>query len=234
MKNRVTKRRTELLKKIDKSKDYSIEEGITLLTSLKSIKFDETVEISLKLNLDPRHADQMIRSSVILPHGTGKKIVIAALVKDDKIEEAKNSGADIVGNSDLIENIKNGKIDFDTLVTTPDMMGILGKVARILGPKGLMPNPKVGTISTDISKIIKESKSGKVSFKTDKKANIHAGIGKISFDKSQLIINLKTFLSRINKLKPATAKGKYILNATLSLTMSPSIALNISDILKLK
>lgn len=234
MKNRVTKRRTELLKKIEKNKDYSIQESITLLSSLKSVKFDETVEVSLRLNLDPRHADQMIRSSVILPNGIGKKIVVAALVKDDKIEDAKKAGADIIGNSELIESIKEGKIEFDTLITTPDMMGLLGKVARILGPKGLMPNPKVGTITTDIAKTVKEAKSGKVNFKIDKKGNIHAGIGKISFTSDKLVENFKTFVNKIIKLKPATAKGKYILNATVSLTMSPSVSINISEILKLK
>lgn len=234
MKNKVTKRRVELLKKIDRSKRYSIKESIILLNDLKSIKFDETVEISLKLNLDPRHADQMIRSSVILPHGTGKKIIVAVLVKDDKIEDAKQAGADIVGNTDLIDTIKEGKIEFDTLITTPDMMGILGKVARILGPKGLMPNPKVGTITTDIAKTVKESKTGKVNFKIDKKGNIHASIGKVSFTDDKLIDNFKTFINKIIKLKPATAKGKYILNATVSLTMSPGVSINISELLKLK
>lgn len=234
MKNRVTKRRADLLKKIEKNRDYSIKESINLLSSLKSLKFDETVEIALRLNLDPRHADQMIRSSVILPHGIGKKIIVAALVKDDKIDDAKEAGADIIGNIDLIDSIKEGKINFDTLITTPDMMGVLGKVARILGPKGLMPNPKVGTITTNIAKTVKEAKSGKVNFKIDKKGNIHAGIGKISFTSDKLIDNFKTFVNKIIKLKPATAKGKYILNTTVSLTMSPGISINISEILKLK
>jgi large subunit ribosomal protein L1 len=176
-----SKKRAALLEKIDAEKKYSVAEATSLLTELKSAKFDETVEIALNLNVDPRHADQMIRGSVVLPNGTGKTVRVAVFAKDEKADEARAAGADIVGADDLIEDIKAGNINFDTVIATPNMMGTLGKVARVLGPKGLMPNPKTGTVTMDITKAVTEAKGGKVNFRVDKKGNIHAGIGKVSF-----------------------------------------------------
>ena len=234
MAKKISKRKKVLLEKIDRTKRYSIKEAVEKVKELQSAKFDETVELALNLNVDPRHADQMIRSSVVLPHGTGKKVKVAVFAKGDKIDEAKEAGADIIGDDELISKIQNGEIDFDIVIATPDMMGLLGRVARILGPKGLMPNPKTGTVTMDIAQAVKNAKGGQVNFRTDKKGNIHAGIGKASFDAEKLEENLKTFVAKVNKLKPASAKGKYITNAALSLTMSPSIYLDTQELMELK
>ena len=230
---KVSKRYAELLKKIDKDV-YSFDEAIEKVKDLKSAKFDETVELVLKLGVDPRHADQMIRGSVVLPHGTGKDVKVAVFAKDKKAEEAKEAGADIVGFEDLAEDIKNGKIDFDILIATPDMMGQLGRLGRILGPKGLMPNPKTGTVTMDVAGAVKNAKAGQVNFRVDKKGNIQAGIGKASFSVEQLKENANTFISKINKMKPSTAKGKYIQKGAVSLTMSPSVNMDTAELMDIK
>jgi len=234
MAKKISKRKQALLEKIDKEKKYSIKEAVKTVKDLKSAKFDETVEVALNLNVDPRHADQMIRSSVVLPHGTGKKVKVAVFAKGDKIDEAKEAGADIIGDDELLKQIQEGNIDFDVVIATPDMMGVLGRVARVLGPKGLMPNPKVGTVTQNVAEAVKNAKGGQVNFRVDKKGNIHAGIGKASFDENQIEENLKVFVEKINKLKPASAKGKYIQNAALSLTMSPSVTLDTQELMELK
>jgi large subunit ribosomal protein L1 len=234
MAKKLSKRKQTLLEKIDKEKEYSVEEAVKTVKELKSAKFDETVEVALNLNVDPRHADQMIRGSVVLPHGTGKKVRVAVFAKGDKIDEAKAAGADLVGSDELIEQIQQGKIDFDIVIATPDMMGVLGKVARILGPKGLMPNPKTGTVTMDVAQAVKNAKGGQVNFRVDKKGNMHAGIGKASFSEEQLAENLRTFVEKINRLKPASAKGRYIKNAALSLTMSPSVKLDTAELMEIK
>ncbi|MBN2824612.1 MAG: 50S ribosomal protein L1 [Campylobacterales bacterium] len=234
MAKKVSKRREALLEKIDKTKLYTVDESIALVKELKSAKFDETVEVALNLNVDPRHADQMIRSSVVLPHGTGKKVTVAVFAKGAKVDEAVAAGADFTNADELIEKIQAGNIDFDTVIATPDMMGVLGKVARILGPKGLMPNPKTGTVTMEITQAVNDAKGGKVDFRVDKKGNIHAGIGKVSFDSDKLKDNLITFIKKINRVKPASAKGKYIKNAAISLTMSPAVTLNSSELLDIK
>ena len=234
MAKKVNKKRATLLEKIEIEKKYSVEEATKLITELKSAKFDETVEIALNLNVDPRHADQMLRGSVVLPNGTGKVVRVAVFAKDDKADEARAAGADLVGSDELIDAIKEGNIDFDTVIATPNMMGTLGKVARILGPKGLMPNPKTGTVTMDVTKAVTEAKGGKVNFRTDKKGNIHAGIGKVSFGTEKILENLETFVQTINKVKPASAKGRYILNSALSLTMSPAITLDSSELMDMK
>jgi len=231
---KVNKKRAALLEKIEVEKRYSVDEATALLSELKSAKFDETVEIALNLNVDPRHADQMLRGSVVLPNGTGKVVRVAVFAKDDKADEARAAGADLVGSDDLIDAIKEGTIDFDTVIATPNMMGTLGKVARILGPKGLMPNPKTGTVTMDVTKAVTEAKGGKVNFRTDKKGNIHAGIGKVSFGTDKIKENLETFVQTINKVKPASAKGRYILNGALSLTMSPAVTLDASELMDIK
>jgi len=234
MAKKQTKKAENLLAKIDKTKAYSVEEAVDLLGDLKSAKFDETVEVALNLNVDPRHADQMIRGSVVLPNGTGKNVRVAVFAKDIKADEAKAAGADIVGTDDLIEQIQSGVINFDMVISTPDMMGVLGKVARVLGPKGLMPNPKTGTVTMDVATAVKNAKNGQVNFRVDKKGNIHAGIGKVSFDKQKIKENLVAFVETINKAKPAAAKGKYITNAAVSLTMSPSVKLNTLELMDMK
>jgi large subunit ribosomal protein L1 len=234
MAKKVSKRREALLKKVDTNKEYSVDEAMATLKELKSAKFDETVEVALNLNVDPRHADQMVRGSVVLPHGTGKKVRVAVFAKDAKADEAKAAGADLVGSDELIEQIQAGNIDFDIVISTPDMMGVLGKVARILGPKGLMPNPKTGTVTMDVAKAVENAKGGQVNYRVDKKGNIHAGIGKISFDAEKLRENFNTFVESINKAKPASAKGRYISNAAISLTMSPSITLDAAEVMDIK
>jgi large subunit ribosomal protein L1 len=234
MAKKVSKKRKALLEKIDSEKKYSVADAVALLPKLKSAKFDETVEVALNLNVDPRHADQMVRGSVILPNGTGKVVRVAVFAKDDKADEAKAAGADLVGTDELIEQIKEGVINFDTVIATPNMMGQLGKVARILGPKGLMPNPKTGTVTMDVTKAVTEAKGGKVNFRVDKKGNIHAGIGKASFGPDKISENFVSFMQTVNKLKPAAAKGRYILNGALSLTMSPAVTLDTNELLDMK
>jgi len=234
MAKKLSKRRQALLEKVDATKEYSVDEAMDTLKDLKSAKFDETVEVALNLNVDPRHADQMVRGSVVLPHGTGKNVRVAVFAKDAKADEAKAAGADLVGSDELIEQIQAGNIDFDIVISTPDMMGVLGKVARVLGPKGLMPNPKTGTVTMDVAKAVENAKGGQVNFRVDKKGNIHAGIGKISFDKEKIRENFNTFIEAINKAKPASAKGRYITNAAVSLTMSPSVTLDASEVMDIK
>ena len=234
MAKKPSKRREALLKIVDATKTYSVDEAMATLKNLKSAKFDETVEVALNLNVDPRHADQMVRGSVVLPNGTGKTVRVAVFAKDAKADEAKAAGADLVGSTDLIESIQAGNIDFDIVISTPDMMGVLGKVARILGPKGLMPNPKTGTVTMDVAKAVENAKGGQVNFRVDKKGNIHAGIGKVSFSEEQIKENFVTLLETINKAKPASAKGRFITNGAISLTMSPSITLDTTELMDIK
>lgn len=234
MAKKLSKRFQELLKKVDLEKKYNMEEALANIKNLASAKFDETIEIALKLNVDPRHADQMVRGSVVLPAGTGKNVRVAVVAKDAKADEAKAAGADLVGSDELIADIQNGKIDFDVLIATPNMMGMVGKVGRILGPKGIMPNPKTGTVTMDVAKAVENFKGGQVNFRVDKQGNIHAGIGKISFTDDQIKENFETFIKAINKHKPAASKGKYIKNAALSLTMSPSMNLDNQELIDFK
>lgn len=232
--SKLTKRFKELSQKVDSTKNYALVEAIDTVKTLASAKFDETVEIALKLNVDPRHADQMVRGSVVLPAGTGKKVRVAVIAKDAQADAAKSAGADIVGSDDLVEEIQKGNMNFDVLIATPNLMGLVGKVGRILGPKGLMPNPKTGTVTMDVAQAVNNAKSGQVNFRVDKQGNIHAGLGKASFSKEQLSENISTFVKAINKHKPATAKGRYIKNAALSLTMSPSVSLETQELMDMK
>ncbi len=234
MGKRINKRFQELQKKVDFEKKYSIDEALANVKNLASAKFDETIEIAFKLNVDPRHADQMVRGSVVLPAGTGKTVRVAVVAKDAKADEAKAAGADIVGSDDLIADIQTGKIDFDVLIATPNMMGMVGKVGRILGPKGIMPNPKTGTVTMDVAKAVENSKGGQVNFRVDKQGNIQAGIGKVSFTNEQIKENFETFLRAINKHKPAASKGKYIKTGVISLTMSPALSLDNQELIDFK
>lgn len=230
----MSKRYKQLLEKIDTTKAYSIEEAASTVKELKSAKFDETVEVAMNLNVDPRHADQMVRGAIVLPHGTGKTVRVAVFAKGAKADEAKAAGADIVGTDELVAKIKEGDIDFDVVVAAPDCMGMVGQVGRILGPKGLMPNPKTGTVTPDVATAVNNVKGGQVNFRVDKKGNIHAGIGKASFDAQKIKENLETFVKAINKQKPSSAKGRYITNAALSLTMSPAVKLDVAELLDTK
>ncbi|MCK9337212.1 MAG: 50S ribosomal protein L1 [Arcobacteraceae bacterium] len=229
-----SKRYKALVEKIDNTKEYALADAVALVKELKSAKFDESVEVAINLNVDPRHADQMIRGSVVLPNGTGKTVRVGVFAKGLKADEAKAAGADVVGADDLVEAIQAGNINFDILIATPDTMGLVGKVGRILGPKGLMPNPKTGTVTMDVTKAVNDAKGGQVTYRVDKKGNMHAGVGKVSFGAEALVENIATFVRAINRQKPSSAKGRYITNAAISLTMSPSVKLTPLELLDLK
>ncbi len=230
----MSKRYKQLQEKIDATKMYGVDEATTTLKTLVSAKFDETVEMALNLNVDPRHADQMIRGAIVLPHGTGKTVRVAVFAKGAKADEAKAAGADIVGTDDLVAQIKEGVFNFDVVVAAPDCMGLVGQIGRILGPKGMMPNPKTGTVTPDVATAVKNVKGGQVNFRVDKKGNIHAGIGKASFEASQIKDNFNAIMLAINKQKPASAKGRFIKSGALSLTMSPAIKLDVLELLDIK
>jgi len=214
------------LKEVDRSKLYTLEEGIDLVLKTSWAKFDETFDIAMKLGVDPRHADQMIRSSVSLPHGTGKVTRVLVFAKGPKEAEAKEAGADYVGGDDLVDKIKDGWLEFDKTVATPDMMGVVGKIGRILGPRNLMPNAKLGTVTFDVGNIVKDIKSGKVDFRVDKGGIIHAGVGKVSFGAEKLTENALAFIQKIIQLKPSTSKGIYLRSITISSTMGPGVKLD--------
>lgn len=230
----ISKRTQELQKKLEPGKVYTLEEAATKVGELKSAKFDETVEMAVWLNVDPRHADQMVRGAVVLPNGTGKTVRVAVFAKGPKAEEAKAAGADIVGENDLADEIQKGRMDFDMVIASPDMMGVVGKIGRILGPKGLMPNPKTGTVTMDVAKAVQNAKAGQVNFRVDKKGNIHAGIGKASFSADSLKENAEMLVKTLNRMKPAAAKGKYMKKAVMSLTMSPGISLDVNELMEMR
>ncbi|MBO1308314.1 50S ribosomal protein L1 [Enterococcus sp. 669A] len=218
-----TKKMQEALKKVDSSKAYSVEEAVALAKETNIAKFDATVEVAYKLSVDPKKADQQIRGAVVLPNGTGKTQSVLVFAKGEKAKEAEAAGADFVGDDDLVQKIQGGWFDFDVVVATPDMMATVGKLGRVLGPKGLMPNPKTGTVTMDVTKAIEEVKAGKVTYRVDKAGNIHAPIGKVSFDDAKLIENFKTINDTLVKAKPSTAKGQYIKNITVTTTFGPGI-----------
>ena len=220
------KKYSDSLKLIDRTKQYDPEEAIELVKQTAKAKFDETIEISVRLGVDPRHADQQVRGAVVLPHGTGKTVRVLAFVKENRIEEAKAAGADLIADDEIIKKIQGGWFEFNACVATPDMMGVVGRLGRILGPKGLMPNPKSGSVSPDIARMIGDIKAGKVEYRVDKTAIIHCPVGKASFDAVKLTENLRTLMEAIIKAKPAAAKGAYIKSAVLSSTMGPGIKLN--------
>lgn len=212
------------LTKVDRSKRYALEEACKLLPETKVAKFDESVDIAVRLGVDPKHADQMVRGAVVLPNGTGKTQRVVVVAKGDKAREAQEAGADVVGAEDLVEKIqKESWTDFDTMVATPDMMGLVGRLGRVLGPKGLMPNPKVGTVTTDVARAVRELKAGRVEFRVEKAGIVHARIGKASFGGEKLHQNARALLETLLRLKPATAKGTYMKSVTLSTTMGPGI-----------
>ncbi|MGI6686835.1 MAG: 50S ribosomal protein L1 [Christensenellales bacterium] len=221
------KKYLESKKLIEENKLYDPAEAVALVKQTGKAKFDETVELSIRLGVDPRHADQQVRGAVVLPHGTGRNVRVLVFAKGEKAEEAKAAGADYVGDNELVDKIKNENwFEFDVCVATPDMMGVVGKIGRILGPKGLMPNPKSGTVTMDVTKAITEIKSGKVEYRIDKTAIAHCPIGKVSFDEERLLENLNTLMFAVIKAKPTAAKGVYLRSLYLSTTMGPSIRLN--------
>lgn len=223
---KLTKKQKEAAAKIDKSKLYSIEEASALLKEVASAKFDESVDLAVRLGVDPRKANQMVRGVVTLPHGTGKDVKVLALVTPDKEEEAKAAGADYVGLDEYLQKIKDGWTDVDVIITMPAVMGKLGPLGRILGPRGLMPNPKTGTVTMDVAKAVSEVKAGKIDFKVDKTGIVHAAVGKISFDANKIADNATELIQTLIKLKPTAAKGTYIKSMYISSTMSPAIALD--------
>ena len=228
-----SKRHIENLKKVEKNKLYTVEEAIKLAKETSNSKFDSTLEVALNLNLDVKKADQQLRGAVVLPNGTGKNKRILVLTKGDKAKDAKLAGAEYVGDTDMIEKIeKENWFNFDIIIATPDMMPALGKIGKILGPKGLMPNPKTGTVTTDVKKAVEETKKGKVEYRTDTFGNIHAIFGKSSFEDAKLIENLTTFVEVILKAKPQTVKGNYVKNISISSTMGPGIKLDINSFTK--
>ncbi len=221
------KRVLENISKVDSKKFYKIEEAVSLLKEMKTVKFDETVELHFRLGVDGRHADQQIRGAVVLPHGTGKQSKVLVIAKGDKAEEAKNAGADFVGAEDMVEKIqKENWFDFDVIVATPDMMGVIGKLGRVLGPKGLMPNPKSGTVTFEVEKAVNEIKAGKVEYRLDKANMVHVSVGKLSFENEKLSENITVMIDTILKAKPSTAKGTYLKNVSVTSTMGPGIKLN--------
>lgn len=219
--------------KVDISKAYSLEDAVKLVPETATAKFDETVDLAVRLGVDTKQSDQMVRGAVVLPNGTGKKIRVLVFAKGEKEKEAKDAGADFIGGEDLIEKVSKGWLDFDTIIATPDMMGAVGKLGKILGPKGLMPNPKLGTVTFDVARAVKDAKAGKVEFKVDKGGNIHVQAGKVSFGAQKLKENLTALLDSIIKAKPSTSKGIYLRNITISATMGPGIKIDTAGVREL-
>ena len=225
-KKKVAKRIKTINEKIDRQKEYSIDEAVKLLKDVSKVKFDETLDCAIRLGVDPRHADQMVRGTVSLPHGTGKKVSVLVIAKGAVAEEALKAGAEFAGFDEYIEKIKGGWADVDVIIATPDTMGEVGKLGRVLGPKGLMPNPKSGTVTQDVAKAVKEVKAGKIEFRVEKAGIVHSSLGKLSFTVDQLSENARTFLQTIIKMKPSSAKGQYVKRVYLSSTMGPGLKIS--------
>ncbi|HWR30682.1 MAG TPA: 50S ribosomal protein L1 [Negativicutes bacterium] len=220
------KKYQESVKLIEADKVYDPEEAIALIQKMPTTKFDATLDVAVKLGVDPKHADQQVRGAVVLPHGTGKTKIVLVFAKGEKAKEAEAAGADFVGAEDMVEKIQGGWTDFDVAVATPDMMGTVGRLGKILGPKGLMPNPKVGTVTLDVARALNEIKAGKIEYRTDKAGNIHAPLGRLSFESEKLLQNYFTLIETLVKAKPAVAKGQYVRHITLSSTMGPGVVVN--------
>ena len=218
-----SKRFREAEKLLEEGKFYSVKEAVDLVKKTATTKFDETIELHVRLGVDPKYADQQVRGAVVLPNGTGKSKRVLAFAKGDKVTEAEKAGADFVGSDELVQKIQGGWLDFDVAVATPDMMGVVGRLGKILGPRGLMPNPKLGTVTMDIAKAISEQKAGKVEYRTDKQGNVHCPIGKASFDETKLEENYQTLMDTLIKAKPSGAKGQYVKTITISATMGPGV-----------
>jgi len=226
----MSKKHADAKEKIDKTKQYDIQEAIDLLKELKHTKFDETVDLAVNLGVDPRKSDQMVRGSVVLPHGLGKTIRVLVFAKGEKATEAREAGAEFVGADDIVEKIQGGWLDFDKVVATPDVMGLVGKLGKVLGPRGLMPNPKSGTVTFDVGKAVKDITAGKADYRTEKAGVVHVAIGKSSFDKEKLIDNARTVIKSLEKAKPSSSKGKYLKKISISSTMGVGIPVSVSSL----
>jgi len=220
------KKHTEAAGKVDRGKRYSLDEACSLVKAAGFAKFDETVDLAVKLGVNPKHADQMVRGALVLPHGVGKSVRVLVFARGEKVAEAEQAGADFVGGEDLVAKVTGGWLDFDTVIATPDMMGQVGKLGRVLGPRGLMPNPKVGTVTFDVKKAVSEAKAGKVEFRVEKAGIVHVPVGKKSFDPTKLQDNVRALMAALVKAKPSTAKGQYLRSITLSSTMGPGIKID--------
>ena len=227
---KTAKKFKEALAKVDRTRNYGLKEAIELVKSATYTKFDESVDVAVRLGVDPRHADQMVRGAVVLPNGLGKDVRVLVFAKGEKEKEARDAGADYVGAEDLVAKIQEGWFDFDTAIATPDMMGVVGKIGKLLGPRGLMPNPKVGTVTFDIGRAVKESKSGKVEFRVEKAGIVHAPVGKASFDVEKLSENILALFDALIKAKPVAAKGTYVKKISLSSTMGPGVQVDIAEV----
>ena len=224
------KRITKAYEGIDRLKSYPVREAVQMVKGRAAAKFDETVELAMTLGVDPRHADQAVRGMVSLPSGTGKKVRIAVFAKGDKAKEAQAAGADIVGAEDLAEKVNNGQIEFDRVIAAPDMMGVVGRLGKVLGPRGLMPNPKLGTVTPNVAQAVKDAKGGQVEFRADKTGNVNAGVGKASFSEDALVANVTAFLEAIQRARPSGVKGTYIKKVTLSSTMGPGVKIDVAGL----
>ncbi len=227
---KISKRMKSATEGLNREAVHTIADAVDHLVKNSKVKFDETVEIAMNLNVDPRHADQMVRGVVNLPNGTGKSVKVVVFARDAKAEEAKKAGADLVGAEDLAEQIKKGEVDFDRCIATPDMMAVVGQLGKVLGPKGLMPNPKLGTVTMDVAKAVADSKGGQVEFRAEKAGVVHSGVGKISFGADKLKENVNAFISAIMKAKPTGAKGKYVESIAITSTMGPGLKVELSDL----
>jgi large subunit ribosomal protein L1 len=227
---KLTKRFNKAVEGIDSAKSYQIEEAVKLVKARATAKFDETIEVAINLGVDPRHADQMVRGVVSLPNGTGRKLRVAVFAKGPKADEAKAAGADIVGAEDLAEKVQKGDIDFDRCIATPDMMGIVGRLGKVLGPRGLMPNPKVGTVTMDVTTAIKDAKGGAVEYRVEKAGIVQAGVGKASFEENALVENVRSFVDSVAKARPQGAKGTYMKRVSVSSTMGPGVKITLGSV----
>jgi large subunit ribosomal protein L1 len=221
-----SRRYREAAGKRERDNRYTVPEAVDALLAMPAAKFEETVELAARLGVDPRHADQIVRGTVVLPHGTGRTVNVTVIAQGDKQREADEAGADVVGGKEIVEKIQGGWLETDVIIATPDMMGEVGKLGRVLGPRGLMPNPKSGTVTFDVAKAVSDVKAGKIEFRTDKTGNIHVPVGKRSFSKDQLVENIETFMETIVRAKPATSKGQYVRSVTISSTMGPGVSLD--------
>jgi len=225
-----SKRFAKVHEAVDRLKDYSLEETVSVIKTLANAKFDETIEVAVNLGVNPKYSDQVVRGTCMLPHGTGKIVRVLAFARGDKAEEAREAGADHIGDEQTCQRITDGWLDFDVVIASPDMMGVVGKLGRVLGPRGLMPNPKTGTVTMEVGAAVKDAKAGKISFRVDKTGNLHVPVGKASFEESALRENILAFMERVIQLKPASTKGKYLKNIAVSSTMGPGIRVDLNDI----
>ncbi|PIE52678.1 50S ribosomal protein L1 [Candidatus Fermentibacteria bacterium] len=225
-----SKRFTRALESVERQRAYSLEETVSSVKKLASARFDETIEVALNLGVDPKYSDQVVRGTCMLPHGTGKTVRVLVFARGDKAEEAKAAGADFIGDEETAKKITEGWLEFDVVVASPDMMGVVGKLGRVLGPRGLMPNPKTGTVTPDVATAVKDAKGGKISFRVDKTGNLHVPVGKASFEEQALKENILSFMEKVLQLRPSSAKGRYLNNMSVSSTMGPGIKVDINDV----